>query len=77
MPETPKNFLQSIVAFIKRLFKTCSKFSIDEVIAIFRPVVYMWSLIKYGKKSYRPIWISLFLDIAQAIVGIFRLRRSS
>ena len=56
--------------------KTCSRFSPDEVIAILRPVVYMWSLIRFGVKSYRPIVISLLLDLAQLAIGIIRLRRS-
>ena len=74
--ENRENPRSKIAAFIARLVKTCSRFSPDEIIAIFRPVVYMWSLIKSGVNSYRPIIISLLLDLAQLIIGIVRLRRS-
>lgn len=56
--------------------RTCARFSPDEVIAILRPVMYMWLLVKYGVKSYKPIWISLLLDFAQLAIGLIRLRRS-
>jgi hypothetical protein len=36
----------------------------------------MWLLVKYGVKSYKPIWISLLLDFAQLAIGLIRLRRS-
>ena len=75
-PAPTKTLIDAITAFIARLVRTCSRFSPDEMIAILRPVVYMWSLIRSGVNSYKPIIISLLLDLAQLIIGIIRLRRS-
>lgn len=71
------------MGIVKYLFKLLSNFliaskiSIDEVINIVRPVVYVWSIIKFGRKSYRPLKISFFLDLVQIIIGVMRLVRSS
>ena len=40
-----------------------SRFSIDELINIARPVIYVYSVLRFGRKSYRPLKISLFLDL--------------
>ena len=40
-----------------------SKFSIDELINIARPVIYLYSILRYGRRSFRPLKISLMLDI--------------
>lgn len=40
-----------------------SRYALDEVIAIVRPVVYVWAVMKYGRKSYTPIKLSAVLDI--------------
>jgi hypothetical protein len=37
----------------------------------------MWLLIKFGVKSYKPIWISLLFDLAQLVIGLIRLKRSN
>ena len=71
------------MGIVKYLFKLLSNFliaskiSIDEVINIVRPVVYVWSILKYGRKSYRPLKISFVLDLVQIIIGVMRLVRSS
>jgi hypothetical protein len=49
----------AILRFIKGLFsyiaKTGRKYHIDDVIAIVRPFVYVYSVWKCGRKSYQPI----------------------
>ena len=40
-----------------------SKFSIDELINIARPVIYLYSILRFGRRSFRPLKISLMLDI--------------
>jgi Peroxisomal membrane protein (Pex16) len=40
-----------------------SKFCIDEIITIVRPVVYLIAIMKFGRESYLPIKISFVLDI--------------
>ena len=55
--------------FIKELLKMIgnlllnSKFSIDELINIVRPVIYVYSILRFGRRSFKPIKISLALDI--------------
>lgn len=53
-----------------------SRYALDEVIAIVRPVVYVWAVMKYGRKSYTPIKLSAVLDILQIVIGVTRLFRS-
>jgi len=54
-----------------------SRFSIDEVINICRPVIYIYSVIRFGRRSYRPLKISLLMDLAQIIFSCLRLWRSN
>jgi mannose/fructose/N-acetylgalactosamine-specific phosphotransferase system component IID len=54
-----------------------SRYSLDELIAIIRPVVYVYAVMKLGRKSFAPLKISLVLDIAQIVIGVTRLNRSS
>ena len=55
--------------FVKELFKLVgnmllnSKFSIDELINIVRPVIYLYAILRFGRRSFKPIKISLALDI--------------
>ena len=53
-----------------------SKFSIDELINIVRPVLYVYCVIKFGRRSFKPIKISFVLDVVQAFFSMLRLRRS-
>ena len=53
------------------------RFCIDELINIARPVIYIYSVLKYGRKSYTPIKISLALDILQFLFSMLRIFRSS
>ena len=69
-------------AFVKELLKLVgntllnSKFSIDELINIVRPVIYLYSILRFGRRSFKPIKISLALDIVQVIFSCLRLWRS-
>lgn len=69
-------------AFVKELFKLVgnmllnSKFSIDELINIVRPVIYLYAILRFGRRSFKPIKISLALDIIQVIFSLLRLWRS-
>ena len=40
-----------------------SKFSIDELINIVRPLLYVYCVMRFGRRSFKPIKISLVLDI--------------
>jgi len=81
--ERAEEKVSGFIGIVKYLFKLLSKFliaskiSLDEVINIVRPVVYVWSIIKYGRKSYRPLKISFALDLVQIVMGMMRLVRSS
>ena len=39
------------------------EWSLDEVLSIIRPAIYVWAVIKFGRKSYTPIKIAAILDI--------------
>jgi len=77
-PEKVSGFMGIVKYLFKLLtnFLIASKISIDEVISIVRPVVYVWSIIQYGRKSYRPLKISFAFDLVQIIMGLMRLVRS-
>lgn len=51
-------------------------FSFDELLAIFRPVVYIYSVLKFGRRSYKPIQISILFDVCQLVISAIRLWRS-
>lgn len=53
-----------------------SKYSLDEIIAIVRPVIYVWCVIRFGRKSYFPLKVSFILDLVQGIIGMTRLSMS-
>ena len=54
-----------------------SKFSIDELINIARPVIYVWSILKFGRRSYKPLKISFALDVIQIFFSLIRIWRSN
>lgn len=63
----------------KQISNMCvgTKYSLDEILAIIRPVLYVWSVMRFGRKSWTPIKISLVLDLVQIVIGVTRLSRSS
>ena len=67
---------KDLLKFIGNLLLN-SRFSIDELINIARPVIYIYSILRCGRKSYRPLKISLMLDIIQIIFSCLRLWRSN
>ena len=54
-----------------------SKFCIDELINIARPVIYLWAILRFGRKSFRPLKISFVLDLVQIVFSCLRLWRSN
>ena len=54
-----------------------SKYAADELISIIRPVVYVLSVVYFGRRSWKPLKISAVLDLVQIIIGVFRLYRSN
>ena len=72
--------LWSVIKAILRFFGNFlinKKFCLDELINITRPVIYIYSVLKYGRKSYTPIKISFALDILQLVSSSLRLWRSA
>ena len=51
--------------------------SIDEILNIIRPFIYVYSVIKFGRKSFKPIKISLLIDVIQTGFSLLRLYRSA
>ena len=48
----------------------------DDILNIVRPFVYVFTVMKYGHKSYTPIKVSLTIDIISIFVSISRLIKS-
>lgn len=53
------------------------RFCIDELLNIARPVVYVYCVLKFGRRSYTPIKVSLLFDVFQLLFSAVRLWRSS
>ena len=74
---------RGIFFLIKELFKLFgnlllnSRFCIDELINIARPVIYLYSILRFGRRSFKPLKISLTLDIVQIFFSCLRLLRSN
>lgn len=64
---------------LKQISNLCvgTKYSLDEILTIVRPVIYVWSVVRFGRKSWLPIKICLLLDLVQIIIGVTRLSRST
>jgi len=79
--EDKKASSKGLFSWISRLLKGIfrlllnNKYQIDELIHIARPVIYVYSVLKYGKNSYRPLKISLALDLVQTLFSLLRLWR--
>lgn len=68
--------LKDLLRFFGNLLLN-SRFSIDELISIARPVIYMYAVLRLGRRSYRPLKISLLLDVVQITFSVLRLWRSN
>ena len=68
--------LKDLMKFVGNLLLN-SRFCIDELLNIARPVVYVYSVLKFGRKSFRPLKISLLLDLTQIFFSVLRLWRSN
>ena len=71
-----KSFFSTLGKLITN-YAVGSNFSLDEVIAILRPVVFVWLVLKRGKHSSLPLKVCLWLDIVSAVIGMLRIRRSN
>jgi len=54
-----------------------SRFSIDELINIARPAIYLYSILRYGRRSFKPLKISIVLDLVQILFSCLRMWRSN
>ncbi len=68
--------MQSILKMIQSA-TVGHKYSLDELVHIVRPVIYVWCVMKFGRKSYIPIKISFALDVIHILISAVRLVRSN
>jgi hypothetical protein len=54
-----------------------TQFSIDELINIARPVIYVYAILRFGRRSFRPLKFSLILDLTQIFFTLLRMWRSN
>jgi hypothetical protein len=69
---TIKAALRGIVSLLLN-----KSFCFDELLSIARPVIYVYSVLQFGRRSYKPIKVSLLLDVCQLVLSAIRLWRSS
>ena len=53
------------------------RYHLDDIIAIIRPFLYVYAIVRCGTKSYTPIKLSLLLDVVSTLVSISRLVQSA
>lgn len=63
-----KNYVTRKISNFKRLAKS-RKLKIIELLLILRPVLYMYSLLKWEKDSYVPYFISLVIELLGIYLG--------
>ena len=72
-----------MLGFILRILKSVysfffeSKYHLDDLLHILRPFVYVFSVLKHGQQSYKPIKISFMMDLVASLVSLLRLVKAS
>ena len=76
-----QSVLRCFLNFIKPIFTSLSnmtnRYHLDDILYILRPFIYVYSVMKYGRKSYTPVKISFMLDVVAIMVSIRRLSKAS
>ena len=71
------------MAFVSQLLKKVAgflfnhRYHLDDIIAIIRPFIYVYAIVRCGNKSYTPVKISFLLDIVATLVSLSRLVQSA
>jgi len=74
-----KNMLSVFTSYLSKKFKyfrkliNSRKFKISEIILILRPFLYMYYLLKYGTKSYKPFLLSLAIEVFGIFIGTMKM----
>jgi hypothetical protein len=63
-----RNFLQRVAGF---LFN--HRYHLDDIIAIVRPFLYVYAIVRCGHRSYTPVRLSFILDVIGILVSFSRL----
>lgn len=53
------------------------RYHLDDIINIFRPFIFVYLVMKHGRKSYQPIKVSLILDLVSILISFSRLIQAS
>lgn len=53
------------------------RYHLDDLLYILRPFVYVYSVMKYGRKSYTSVKIALLMDAIALMVSVHRLNKAS
>ena len=78
-----KKALQTVVSSLRLFFKHIfgfifsHRYHLDDIINIFRPFIYVYLVMKHGRKSYTPIRISFILDVISILITFSRLIQAS
>lgn len=63
-----KKFISKKITMVRKIASS-RKLKAIEILLILRPVLYMYSLLKLGKDSYTPFFVSLIIDILGIFMG--------
>ena len=80
---TLKTIIYGIFEMARKLIKSFfgllfnHRYHIDDIINIFRPFIFVYLVMKHGRKSYEPIKISLLLDMISILISFSRLIQAS
>jgi hypothetical protein len=81
--DSSQGFVHSLFTFVTNLIKKFTnlffnnRYNLDDILYILRPFIYVYSVMKYGRRSFKPIKIALVLDIVSIGISLIRLIRSA
>lgn len=78
-PSVMTLIVRRLVSFVRQLLKRVAgflfnhRYHLDDIIAIVRPFLYVYAVVRCGNKSYTPVKLSLLLDVVATLVSLSRL----
>lgn len=77
--DNTKTMLKTVLEFVTKIIKNMAslifshRYHLDDILYILRPFVYVFCVMKYGRKSYIPVKIAAIMDGVSIFISISRL----
>jgi len=77
--ENTKTMLKTVSEFVTKIIKKLAslifshKYHLDDILYILRPFVYVYCVMKYGRKSYYPLKVAGVMDAVSIFISVSRL----